>query len=195
MKTTLSLYAILILGLLTIIGCGHFEAPTASQPSVDDERAMWNPQPGEQIDGHAIPLVNDNYWESQFGAAVNPWQAPPRAIVIGPLGGILRFGPHSLIVPAGAVNSDVLITLSNASTTAIAIDCGPSPFTFNVPVTLVLSYMGTQYANGNGGPNPISMHVYFMAPDGHTEMEPSVVDPSGMTVSGQITHFSRYILG
>ncbi len=196
MKTTLGLYAILTLALLTIIGCGHFEAPTASQPTVNEETAMWSPQPGDQIDGHAIPLVNENYWESQFGASANPWLLAPRSVVIGAMGGIVTFGPHTLIVPAGAVDGNITITMSNASSTAIAVDCTPSPYHFNIPVTLILSYRGTQYQTLSTTDNTLNaLRVYYMTPDGDLEPQRCTVNPFTSTVSAEVDHFSRYILG
>ena len=196
MKTTLSLYAILALALLTLIGCGHFDSPTASQPTTSSEMGLWTPGPGDRIGGHEIPLVNDTYWESQYGSAVNPAAIAQRTAVIGREGGSMAMGQHTLIVPAGAVDEDVTFTLRNASPTAIALDCGPSPMSFNIPVTLVLSYRGTQYQTlSPADPSLNELRIYYMSPDGELVPQRCVVDPTTNTIKAEVDHFSRYILG
>jgi hypothetical protein len=197
MKTTLSLYALLALALLTIIGCGHFDSPTASQPTTNDESSLWTPRAGDQIGGHDIPLVNPNYWESVFGTEVNPALNAQRTAVIGPLGGIISLGLHTLIVPPGAVDEEITFTLKNASPVALALDCGPSPFHFNVPLTLIMSFRGTQYQSVGSIVDATvnDLRIYYMTPDGDLEPQRCVVDPLTNTVTAEIDHFSRYILG
>ena len=194
-----SAVALLTLGFLGLIltGCSDYPPPTSSS-GISNYESPWNPQPGDQINGHAIPLVNEDYWENQYGNQINPWLAVPRPIPIGTAGGVITLGLHSLIIPAGAVDEPVNITLTYASSTAIAVDCGPSPFEFHVPVTLILSYSGTQYANTVI--DPADLRIYYMPPnwDGRSDdlvEMPSVVDTRALTVTCQTDHFSRYIIG
>jgi hypothetical protein len=186
-----SVLAFLILGLLMLVGCSRFDAPTASQPTTDAQSSMWNPNQGDMINGHEVPIVNSNYWESLYGPQVNPAKTPPVSAVIGREGGTLRLGPHMLEVPAGAVDADVTFTLTYASMSGIAVDCGPSPFRFNIPVTLTLSYMGTQYAN-TASAN--SLGVFYMSTTGGLELEPSTVDVQHNSITAKVDHFSRYII-
>jgi hypothetical protein len=186
----------LVLVALLATGCSRFDAPTASSPSEAD-MGLWAPNPGDQIiPGHDVPILEEGYWESLGGKGTSSvdcgFMIPPRVMRIGPQGGVLNLGHHRLIVPPGAVNDFVWISMSNASANAVAVDCNPSPFTFNLPVTLILSYRGTQYEDMDGTP-PLS--VIYMASNGSFQPLPSVVDPINLTVSAATNHFSRYIIG
>jgi hypothetical protein len=182
----------LTLGAILLAGCGKFDAPTASQPTTESDMALWNPGPGDRIGSGEVPLVQPGYWTSHFGQSVNPFNMPQRRIHVTSMGGTIVLGPHTLIVPAGAVDHDMEITISSSSLTGIAIDCSPSPYHFNAPVTLVLSNVGTQYPASNAAPN---INAYYMAPDGSLQELQSTVDPVDQTVTTQTDHFSRYILG
>ena len=70
-----------------------------------------------------------------------------------------------------------------------------SPFTFNLPVTLLMSYWGTQYAGTTTSLSANYLRVYYMAPDGHMVSQRCALNAGSMTIAAEITHFSRYILG
>jgi len=186
----------LALVVLLALGCSRFDAPTASQ-SAETAVGMWAPRPGDQIIlGHDVPILKQNYWESLGGkshlSVDDGLLPPPRTMIIGPEGGTLQLGYHQLIVPPGAVSDFVTFQIGYASANAVAVDCVPSPLTFRVPVTLILSYSGTQYEDVDGTP-PLS--VVYMASENSLQPVPSVVDPGSLTVSASTNHFSRYIIG
>jgi hypothetical protein len=172
---------------LFAIGCSD-SGPTAVQSTSTND--LWNPGPGDQIvNGRDVPLVNANYWETLDGLQVNPADNAAAAR-IGIEGGSIQLGLHSLIVPPGAVSEPTLFRLSYASRSGIALDCAPSPLSFNVPVSLTLSYVGTQYEGLSG----VELQVIFMADDDSFEVLPSVVNEAMNTVTAEVSHFSRYIL-
>ena len=181
-----------IVGIATYMaGCSEFSAPTASQNATDSQPDLWNPQPGDQIvSGREVPLLEEGYWESLFGPQVNPAQSGASS-VIGPEGGVLYLGFHQLIIPPGAVSEDTRFRMNFASNSGVAVDCNPSPFTFNVPVTLVLSFAGTQYENAD----IFNLQIFYMPEDGDLVPVPSVTDDEANTVTAELDHFSRYILG
>ena len=186
----------LALVVLLALGCSRFDAPTVSQ-SAETAVGMWAPRPGDQIIlGHDVPILKQNYWESLGGKShlsVDDGSLPPPcSMIIGPEGGTLQLGYHQLIVPPGAVSDFVTFQIGYASANAVAVDCVPSPLTFRVPVTLILSYSGTQYEDVDGTP-PLS--VVYMASENSLQPVPSVVDPGSLTVSASTNHFSRYIIG
>jgi hypothetical protein len=184
----LMLKSALIMVLVLAMGCSNFESPVTSQ-NAEPELGLWNPQPGEQVvPGRDVPLLSAPGELSTDGVVVT---ALPVSAVIGPDGGCLRLGRHSLKIPAGAVDRDITFTLVSASTSGVAVDCGPSPFHFNVPVELTLSYVGTQYEDSD---SQSSLEIFYM--NGRTCIPmPCVVDPSGKFVTAQLDHFSRYIIG
>ncbi|MBU0509432.1 hypothetical protein KKH27_11445 [bacterium] len=190
-KKIAAVFAVFGLFVLIMAGCGDYSSPTASTTADQDRPDMWNPQPGDMMNGHEIPLLREGYWEDLYGPTVNPWMMPPRTFRVGPQGGYFVFGQHALWVPPGAVTNTVNITLSNASVTAVALDCYPSPYQFNVPITLYLSYDGTQY---EGQDNP-PLAIMYMTGNNSFEEMPGGVDDDHEIVTGVITHFSRYIIG
>jgi hypothetical protein len=192
MRTLLTV-VVIVAGFLAA-GCSSFEAPTASEPTTGSAMGLWNPQAGDKIGGGATPLVNSTYWESLYGAQINP-ASYSVSTWIGPNGGTLRLGPNRIDVPAGAVDSYVNFSMTYGSMTGIAVDCSPSPMTFNVPVRLTLSFWGTQYDHGRDGNNPADLRVYYMPPEGSVEELPTEVDPQGLVVRANVNHFSRYIIG
>ena len=192
-KTKKIAFAITLIGAfaLLMVGCSGFDSPTAPAASTQEYSGLWNPQAGDMIDGHEVPLVSEDYWENVFGPTVNPVMIPPRVFRVGPEGGLFPFGRHMLLVPPGAVSDEIMLTLNNASATGVAMDCAPSPYHFNVPVTFLMSYQGTQYEDVADPP----VRVWYMDPDGNLEEMPGEVDSANLTVSGETDHFSRYIIG
>ena len=178
------------------IGCSLNESPTASTAE-QGEMDLWSPQPGDEVvPGREVPILNDNYWESEYGTEINPLRIRPVLELIGEAGGIIRLGLHSYAVPEGAVDGLVLFTIAYASIYGVAVDCGPSPMTFNTSVTATLSFANTQYGDWEeNGLDPTQLQVIYAAPDGDTIPLPSTVDLEAQTVSAEVDHFSRYILG
>ena len=110
------------------------------------------------------------------------------AAVIGPAGGTGVFGPHSLTVPAGALQTNTAITAATLHGDTLAVTFGPAGLHFAQPATLVLSYSRCQV--GPAGP----LGIVF-ANDGMTQMielVPSKENGSTKVVQGPITHFSVY---
>jgi len=182
-----------MLAVVLVAGCSRFDAPTASQPA-DNSTELWNPQPGDQVvPGRDVPIIEEGYWDAVYGPEVNPFMVPCRAIPIGPEGGTVVLGLHRLIVPPGALSERVLIKLANASVTSVGVDASPEGLTFALPVTLTLSFHGTQYEDCvDCGAE--ALQIFYMAPDGTLEAYESTVDLAAETVSAQLTHFSRYII-
>ena len=197
--SAIAVATLLIVLALFPVGCSLLESPTASTNDQNEVSDLWNPQPGDQIvPGHEVPILNQDFWQSSTGQEVNPWRGlvgnllTPIYEVVGGLGGMVQLGLHSYAIPAGAVNTPTMFSLAYASATGIAVDCGPSPFTFNTPVTLSLSYAGTQYDNDNPPP---ALQIFYMAPDGTLTPLLSTGNPGLKTVTAQVDHFSRYIVG
>ena len=60
--------------------------------------------------------------------------------VIGPQGGEIKVGPHSLEIPAGALSQPVEITADSRGGPIVDVAFEPHGLQFAVPVTLTLSY-------------------------------------------------------
>jgi hypothetical protein len=109
------------------------------------------------------------------------------AASIGVSGGVVNFGPHQLIIPAGALSAMTRIAARTYQDT-LAVDLEPHGLQFSVPATLVLSYKGCdvsdEYATGILYTDTTFAHVLSIVPSEDHYKKWLVV--------GTINHFSVY---
>jgi hypothetical protein len=72
--------------------------------------------------------------------ACTPLPADSATHTIGPDGGTIQVGPHVLVIPAGALDSSVVISALAPSDSLNRVQFSPSGLTFQQPATLTLSY-------------------------------------------------------
>jgi hypothetical protein len=114
---------------------------------------------------------------------------------VGPSGGVLKAGRHTLRVPAGALKRSVLITMQAPSDSLNYVVFGPEGLTFesaNLP-TLVMSYRNCSVTK----PAAQRLEIVYVN-DALTAVldttEAVVTDTLGRTVGGRLRHFSKYVL-
>lgn len=105
---------------------------------------------------------------------------------IGPEGGRLDVGPHSLVIPRGALKSRTQITAHAVRGKHVLVEFSPSGLQFAQPSSLTLSY-GACKVSGK----PVQV-VYLKSDTTVTEKEPSQDFPKQKWVVGTIKHFSSY---
>lgn len=121
--------------------------------------------------------------------------------IIGPQGGVLYVSLHYLYVPKGAVKKPTLFRMElptdgriGASLTATSVgssktnDVGSSGF--KKPVYLTFSYA---YAT-NPPSNPEQLKIFWEKKNGRLEAQPTTVHPWWKAATGELRHFSDYIL-
>lgn len=107
---------------------------------------------------------------------------------VGPAGGVITIGRHSLTVPAGALAETVVITGTTDSSKFNAVSFQPEGLQFAVPAQLTMSY-----ANCRGLPTLLPVRIayttdalvileYLLSTDNRFEQ----------TVSADLDHFSKY---
>jgi hypothetical protein len=105
---------------------------------------------------------------------------------IGPKGGTLKAGNHTLKVPARALSSTVWITMEARSSTINSVVLGPSGLSFNrnYPAHLIMSYANCTTADG-------SRQLVARIDDQFQVIEtaPSVTDPGMRTVDALLPRF------
>ncbi len=109
---------------------------------------------------------------------------------IGPWGGTLRVGPHTLTVPAGALSADTWITATAPKGSYAEVQFQPHGLRFKRDVTLTISYAQCGLLNFRNPP------VIVYADDKRTILEilESTLNRRNETITGKTDHFSSYIL-
>jgi hypothetical protein len=110
---------------------------------------------------------------------------------IGPAGGVIQVGPHSLTIPRGALSKTVTITATARAGKHVKVDFAPHGLRFSSRATLKLSY-----AHCNR--RPLVAKVVYVDDDGGLlqilELLPALLDLSGDRVTTRIRHFSGYAI-
>jgi hypothetical protein len=109
--------------------------------------------------------------------------------LIGPAGGVLTVGPHSLSVPQGALSSTVLISATAPAGNYVAVRFQPEGLQFATPSRLTMSYRQCGLVQG------LLLQVVYV--DGQLrilELLSSLNDLLHRTVSAKVSHFSSYML-
>lgn len=110
--------------------------------------------------------------------------------VIGPDGGTIQVGAHTLQVPEGALDDSVAITAVAPSDTVRRVTLQPEGLQFGRPVKLSLSYEGCNLA-GILAPKRVA---YVSGELTILQYLPSLDDILHQTVTGKLQHFSDYAI-
>jgi hypothetical protein len=110
--------------------------------------------------------------------------------VVGPAGGLLRVGPHTLVIPPGALSQPVLITAEAPVGTVNSVTLQPHGLVFasNRPAVLTLSYANCSLL-GRLLPKRVAYTTDLLQILNYLL---SLDDPFHTRVTGVIQHFSRY---
>jgi hypothetical protein len=110
---------------------------------------------------------------------------------IGPLGGRISAGPHTLVIPSGALAAPTTITMTAPSGLGVnAVEFQPEGLQFKTPATLTLSYANCSllgkilpkriaYTDDN-----LNILSYLLSLD----------NLLSKYVTGQVNHFSDYVV-
>lgn len=183
-----------VMALLACVGEGsHPLAPAVGGSSADAQSSAPAP-----FLAHAVPM---NRAVPMVGAHGLTTPAPPPLFsckggngpatgsqVIGPTGGTVAFGPHSLIIPAGALSSQTTITAATSHGDTLAVTFGPAGLHFKQPATLVLSYKHCTVQPAD----TLSIVLVNNKMTEMIQMVPSADKKSKQAVEGLIQHFSVY---
>jgi hypothetical protein len=109
---------------------------------------------------------------------------------IGRWGGVMHIGPHTFIVPAGALDHNVTITAYAPSGTVNRVEFGPQGLQFDRSASLTMSY-----ANCSLVGYLLPKHIAYV--DQHLNilwLLQSVDNLLTQKVTGKVDHFSEYAL-
>ena len=119
-----------------------------------------------------------------------PQQYASTSRLVGPRGGTLYVGPHTLVIPRGALNGYVQITAEAPSDTVVSVRFKPEGLKFNDghPAVLTLDYNACE-VNQQQLPSHIA---YTDESLNILEILQGVVDATHRKVTANVKHFSRY---
>jgi hypothetical protein len=114
---------------------------------------------------------------------------------IGPSGGMLRAGKHTLKIPAGALKRSVVITMEAPSDSLNYVVFGPEGLTFDPANlrTLVMSYRNCAV----NGQKEVSLEIVYTDDLLTTVLDSTEsvsTDILNHTVGARLKHFSKYVL-
>jgi len=107
--------------------------------------------------------------------------------VIGPAGGVIKVGPHTFVVPAGALASNVTITATAPAGNYVVVDFKPQGLRFALPTALTLSYQNCGLVQG------LLLGVAYV--DDSRSILEFVTSSNNIftrTITGKVDHFSGY---
>lgn len=169
-----------------LAACGHTDSPMGvSRPAVPT--------------GAASHLLLSSATTVTPLARTTPLAAPITVTkTIGLLGGTIAIPQAgvTVVVPSLALTSPTTISVTALAGSNVAYEFAPHGITFNVPLVMTQSLVGTQAASG-GSVNPLSLFVGYFPNSSNTT---SVTELLGVNLNllGQVAtttlwHFSGYI--
>ncbi|MEO6446703.1 MAG: hypothetical protein ABIZ91_09835 [Gemmatimonadaceae bacterium] len=118
-----------------------------------------------------------------------PLEYDADAEVIGPEGGKLKIGPHELVIPAGALSQDELISGTAPMGDLVQVNFGPHGLQFLRSAQLTFSYEHCM------APADYRFQVVYVDESLRIlEAPPSNDKKSVQRVEGRIDHFSSYMI-
>lgn len=171
-------FALVALGL--VLGCGDAGTPMSPKPAPTPDASLVDVVRGVLGLTNVVTSLVDNL-------LVCTLQTEQQAsAIIGPSGGSLSFGPHSLVIPAGALSAPTRITADAVQGYHARVEFYPTGLQFKAPATVKLSYAQCTVPQG-------AVQVVYMKSDTTvTEVEPSQDYRNQLLVSASIKHFSSY---
>lgn len=148
------------------------------------DTSMTGPRPSTDLVGSLLGTTTH-----LVGSLLTCRPLPPAAdsALIGPAGGALRLGPHTLVIPPGALERRVMIRGYAPSDSVNSVEFYPEGLQFERPAALTMSF-------ANCGVVTLLLPRVAYTTDGLRLLYyvPSLADLFDHDVTGQIRHFSRY---
>jgi len=140
----------------------------------------------------AVPDVRSDWfgWSLNLLLTCQPLPYDSASQVIGPEGGAISVGPHTLTIPAGALTAPTTITAVVNPDSVNAVRFSPQGLVFQQPAQLVMSY-----ANCGLLGSFIPKRIAYTTDDFQIlELIPSLDNFLNRTVTGRLSHFSQYAI-
>jgi hypothetical protein len=203
MKTLVSrrapLAALLAAALVTVAACATDIVPTAPQtPAIavpDEPSNLLGILGGDDGDSEGAGLLDGSLLQGILSnLSLHNCDSPDFGSVtktIGPLGGTIQVGPHSLTIPPGALSKPVAIKAAATAGKYVKVDFEPHGLRFRYRATLRLSL-------AHCTSRPLLPKVVYVGGSGDLldilELVPALTDLSSHRVTARLRHFSGYAI-
>ena len=178
----------LVLAAVVLTSCADEPAPpTGPAPAAADSLQADLSLLGDLVGGvtgtvgglaDALGLVSCDVRTTHTGSAE-----------IGPLGGVVRVGPHRLTVPPRALSQRVRISAVAPSGRYVQIKFEPEGLKFDRPTLLTMSYSECSLLS------PLRLKIVYVNDQFRIlEVLPTVTSVLTRTANAPVRHFSRYML-
>lgn len=154
--------------------------------------------PDQGYNGFVPPSASQGPGSSQVTSGgttlvyCKPFDEASKSATIGILGGTIKVGPHTLVVPPGSLLTPRTITariMKNDYSHSVVF--APEGLRFVVPALLTLSYSGCDKQTMQ---RPLKVVYTTDLLDKILSLLPSINNPFNETTTGTIEHFSRYAI-
>ena len=133
-------------------------------------------------------LARERILEPSALLRCDPLQFTGSASIIGPNGGDINVGPHTLRVPRGALPWDAVITVEAPTGLEVGIELSPRDVGFAEKLVLEIDYDHCTVSDTL----PPLRGVWVSDSGAVLEFPPSVDDRQGRRLSVELDHFSKY---
>jgi len=195
-KTARVVVGLLVAGL-TVVSCTtdqSLTAPATSVPAASSSAApVAGARPSDGLLGGVIGTVT-KLTGSLLTCTPMPFASDSARI--GPAGGTLHLGPHTFVIPRGALSTTLWIKGVVPRDTVNSVRFSPQGLQFNKPASLTMSYANCNLVAALVSPLLSPKRIAYTTNNLHIlEYVPSSDNPLQRKVTGQIEHFSRYAVG
>jgi len=170
MKRMRRLTAVLLVSLAAVMSCLPDRSPTA--PAI--------PPPDASLLGDLLSATGL--------LKCTPLPYARTTQVVGPAGGVIQVGPHTLLIPPGALLQNVTITAEAPSATVNSVRFTPQGLHFTVSAALTMSY-----SNCNLLGKILPKRIAYT--DDNLNILSYLISLDNLfakKVTGKLDHFSRY---
>jgi hypothetical protein len=174
--------------LAAALGCSPDTAPTAAPPAPDLSLIGDLTNTIGDVTGTVTDLAAQ-VLPIKGLLACNVTQTYSTTQSVGPLGGTIRVGPHSLVIPANALSARTTITATAPAGKIVEVEFYPHGLKFQKQTTLTMSYRDCGLLK-----DVLPQIVYADDKNNIIEQLLSLVNILNRTVSAKTDHFSSYIL-
>lgn len=174
--------------IAVLAACSRSDAPTAA-PEPTTDAIEISQDSAQKLLGALDGLLGGVLKQPNLGLFSCP--SPSYGSVtktIGREGGVIAVGPHSLVIPPGALSRGVRITATAPKSNGVRVDFEPHGLRFERSTVLTLSFKHCLLA-------PLSPQIVYV--DGKLrilEVIPSIGTLLTKQVVGKVDHFSGYMV-